>query len=69
MLMPGEKEWGRLYFANEIMQVFFGENAGRPEAAPEDSASDATPEAAMPDDVSSSERGRPPARLFDAPPE
>lgn len=58
ILTPGEKKWGRLYFANEIMQVFFGEDAGRPEPVND--------EAAVPkSDVSSTAPERAPARLFD----
>lgn len=64
MLTPGEKKWGRLYFANEIMRVFFGEEDGRQEVVPEDATSDTPASPVTPD-----EPERPPARLFDPPPE
>lgn len=60
MLTPGEKKYGRLYFANEIMRVFFGEDAGKPEP---ETVSDESPHATL-----EGTSGRP-KRLFDAPPE
>jgi Fic family protein len=46
ILSPGRKQWGRLYFANEIMSVFFGKASGAPEPGESDSGGTAKETAA-----------------------